>query len=493
MRKKMNENFTGITIIGLGPGGAELITQQTWQWLNQIDEIYLRTAQHPALAGFPKSLKIHSFDSIYDKFEKFEDVYNEIVQQVIKLGKNSGSVTYAVPGHPFVAESTTPKILELAAIEGIPTRVFESVSFLEPIFSALSIDPFQNLILIDALDIADAIFPQFPPNRPVLIAQVYSRMVAAEIKLTLMEVFPDEHPVKLIHSAGTSKQIVEELMLYEIDRNRNIGILTSLYVEPLQKGSSFEEFQEIIARLRAPDGCPWDREQDHQSLRKHLLSETYETLAALDEDNPDHLCEELGDLLLQIVLHAQIANEYGEFRMSDVLKGIHDKLIRRHPHVFGETVVDGVENVLKNWDQIKETEREKNGEKEVNGYLSGVPSDYPSLAQSQEIQERAARVGFDWKTIEPVIAKIFEELEEVKHAENEVELSKEIGDVLFAIVNLARWHKVDAETVLRETNLRFRKRFNFIETEVKKTGKSMIDFSIEELDKFWEKAKKSGL
>ena len=156
---------------------------------------------------------------------------------------------------------------------------------------------FANLILMDALELSESIIPQFPPSRPVLIAQVYSRMVAAEIKQTLMEVYPDEHPVKLIHSAGTSKQLIENLPLYEIDRNRNIGILTSLYIEPLAKGTSFEEFQELIARLRAPDGCPWDREQDHKSLRKHLISETYEAVAALDEDDPDHLCEELGDLI----------------------------------------------------------------------------------------------------------------------------------------------------------------------------------------------------
>ena len=489
----MDEQFEGITIIGLGPGNAELITQQTWNWLNRIDNIYLRTAQHPAVAGFPKKLKIHSFDSIYNQFEKFEDVYNTIISRIIQLAKESGSVTYAVPGHPFVAESTTPKIIDLASKEGISVRVFEAVSFLEPIFSALSIDPFANLVLMDALELSESLIPQFPPSRPVLIAQVYSRMVAAEIKQTLMEVYPDEHPVKLIHSAGTPKQLIEDLPLYEIDRNRNIGILSSLYIEPMEKGTSFEEFQELIARLRAPDGCPWDREQDHKSLRKHLISETYETIAALDEDDPDHLCEELGDLLLQVVLHAQIANEYGEFRMSDILKGIHDKLIRRHPHVFTELQVDGVDNVLANWDKIKRQEREENGKKKENGFLSGVPMDYPALSQSQEIQDRVARVGFDWKSIEPVIEKVFEELEEVRQAKNKDEISKEVGDVFFALVNMARWYGVDAETVLRETNLRFRQRFNFIENEVSKNGKTLTDYSFEELDAFWDQAKKSGL
>jgi len=305
----MENKFSGITIIGLGPGEASLLTRQTWDHLNQLDEIYLRTAQHPVVASFPKHLQIHSFDSVYDRVEKIEDVFRTIVDEIISLARDGKNITYAVPGHPFVAESTSPQIIKNAKLAGIPTRVFEAVSFLEPVFSALALDPFPAITLFDALEIAEANFPQFPPSRPVIIAQVYSRMIAAELKQTLLEVFPDEHPVKLIHAAGTPAEKIESLALYEIDRSNHIGILTSLYIEPLPKGSSFEEFQEIIAHLRAPDGCPWDREQTHRSLRKHLLSETYEVLAALDEEEPRHLQEELGDLLLQIVLHAQIAVE----------------------------------------------------------------------------------------------------------------------------------------------------------------------------------------
>lgn len=489
----MPDHFKGITIVGLGPAGSEFITRQTWDWLEQIDEIYLRTAQHPAVSGLPKNCKIYSFDDIYQNNESFEMVYQTITERIIALGKREKGVTYAVPGHPFVAESTSPKIIVEAKKLGIPVRIFEALSFLEPTFTALNLDPFPNITLMDALELAEANFPQFPPNRPVLIAQLYSRMVASEVKQTLLEVFPDEHPVKIIHAAGSANQIVQELPLYEIDRDKNIGVLSSLFVEPLEDKTSFEEFQEIIAHLRAPDGCPWDRKQTHQSLRKHLLSETYEVLAALDMEDPDHLCEELGDLLLQIVLHAQIASEEGEFRMSDVIKGISEKLIRRHPHVFGDVEVEGVDNVLSNWEKIKEAERSENGKAQENGLLSGVPSVYPALAQSQEIQDRAARVGFDWDSIEPVFGKLFEEIDEVKNAESKEELIKEVGDVLFVVVNLARWFDVDAETTLRETNLRFRKRFNFIENKVKQQGKQMTDFTLAELDLIWDEAKKSGL
>ncbi len=488
-----NESFHGITIIGLGPGKADLITRETWDWINSLEEVYLRTAQHPVVAAFPAHLKIHSFDSVYEQTEQFTDVYQTIVNAIIERAQQGLDITYGVPGHPYVAESTCDKIVKKAAELDIPCRVLEAVSFLEPVFTALGLDPFPNLILMDALDLGDANFPQFPPSRPVLIAQIYSRLVAAEVKQTLMEVFPDEHPVKLIHAAGTVNQLVEHLSLYEIDRSPHIGLLTSLYVEPLPRGSSFEEFQEIIAHLRAPDGCPWDRKQTHQTLRTHLLSETYELLGALDEDDPQHIQEELGDLLLQIVLHAQIGAEEGEFTFADINKGIYDKIIRRHPHVFGSVEVDGVETVLTNWDQIKAEERKQNGKKKENGILSGVPKDYPALAQAQEIQERAARVGFDWDEIEPVLKKVYEELDEVRDAETPQERAKELGDVLFALVNVVRWYDVDAETVLRETNQRFRSRFNFIEEKLNREGKKFPDCSFEELDLIWDEAKRAGL
>lgn len=487
------EEFNGITIIGLGPGNIDLITKQTWDLITQSEKIYLRTAQHPAVAGFPKQVEKISFDEYYQKFDDFEDVYSGIVNKVIELAQEESSIIYAVPGHPYVAESTSPLIVKKAKQLQIPVRVLEAVSFMEPIFTALEIDPFSSITLIDAFDVGNANFPQFPPNRPVIVSQIYSRMIASEVKQTLMEVFPDEHPVILIHAAGTKQQSIERIPLYEMDRSKNIGILTSLYIQPLEQFSSFEEFQEIIAHLRAPDGCPWDKEQDHQTLRPHLLSETYELIAALDDDDPDHIKEELGDLLLQIVLHAQIGAEYGEFTMSEVIKGISEKLIRRHPHVFSQVKVDGVDHVLTNWEKIKETERANNGKKEDNGILSGVPKDYPALAQAQEIQNRAARVGFDWGSVEPVIQKVHEEINEITHAPDSDSRLGELGDLLFAIVNLIRWYEGDAESILRETNLRFRKRFNFIETKVKKANKSMKDFSLEELDDFWDEAKKSGL
>jgi tetrapyrrole methylase family protein/MazG family protein len=295
--------------------------------------------------------------------------------------------------------------------------------------------------------------------------------------------------VRLVHAAGTPEQVVEDLALYEIDRSPHLGLLSTLYVPPLGPDTSLEAFQEIVAHLRAPDGCPWDREQTHASLRTNLLEETYEALEALDAEDPAGMVEEFGDLLLQIVLHAQIASEEGEFTMADILQGISRKLVRRHPHVFGDVKVDGVTGVLQNWEKLKAAERKANGLEHVKGVLDGVPNSLPALSQAQNIQDRAARVGFDWNTIQPVIDKIFEELDEVRSAPNDKERSKELGDLLFALVNFVRWYKVDAETALRTTNLRWRKRFAHLEQGARQQGRTLQEMTLEEMDVLWEEAK----
>jgi tetrapyrrole methylase family protein / MazG family protein len=479
----------GITILGLGPGDANLLTRQAWDWLSQVNEIYLRTRQHPAVAGLPANLKIQSFDGLYEGNDTFDAVYAQIVATVLELGRRPQGVTYAVPGHPLVAEATSPEIIRQAGLAGIKVQMIEGLSFLEPSFTALGIDPYPRLTLVDAMELADAHHPSFPPNAPVLVAQIYSRLVASEVKLTLEAVYPDEHPVQLVHAAGTPQERVESIHLYEIDRSPYLGVLSSLYVPPLSQGTAFEAFQEIVAHLRAPNGCPWDREQTHASLRTNLLEETYEALQALDSGNMHDLQEELGDLLLQIVLHSQIAYEEGEFRMEDVIDGIYTKIVRRHPHVFGDIQVDGVKGVLQNWEKLKAEERKAVGIEKTKGLLDGIPGILPSLSQAQGIQERAVRVGFDWPTIEPVWDKVMEELEEVRTAPDPDARAGELGDLLFAVVNLARWYKVDAETTLRLTNTRFRSRFSHIEKRARELGKTLPEMSLAEMDALWEEAK----
>jgi tetrapyrrole methylase family protein/MazG family protein len=292
----------------------------------------------------------------------------------------------------------------------------------------------------------------------------------------------------LVHAAGTPQQVVEKLALYEIDRSLYIGLLTALYLPPLEPGTSFESFQEVIAHLRAPDGCPWDREQTHQSLRTHLLEETYEALDALDADNPQEMREEFGDLLLQIVLHAQIASEQGEFRMADIIQSIHAKIVRRHPHVFGDWEVDGVGHVLQNWEKLKAAERQANGNIE-KGILDGVSRSLPALTQAQEYQARAARTGFEWPNLQGFLDKIDEECHEFIQAETASQRILEIGDVMFTLVNLARFYGIDAESALRETNIRFRRRFAYLEQAARRQGRALPDLTIEEMLAIWQESK----
>jgi tetrapyrrole methylase family protein / MazG family protein len=477
----------GITLLGLGPGNPDQLTREAWDVLSSAGEIWLRTCQHPTVNALPSSVNLHSFDELYENGETFDQLYDTIIEKVLELGRRPQGVIYAVPGHPFVAESTCPRIARLARDEGLATRVVEGLSFLEPTFSALGLDPYPRLTLFDAMELSSAHVPAFPPDAPVLIAQLYSRLVASEVKMTLGAVYPDEHPVRLVHAAGTEDELVEEIKLFEIDRSEHIGLLTSLYIPPLAEGTAFEAFQEIVAHLRAPNGCPWDREQTHESLRTHLMEEAYETLDAIDSGDFAAMQEELGDLLLQIVLHSQIANEEAEFTVNAVIKGIYDKIIRRHPHVFGEVQLDGVQGVLQNWEKLKEKERsEKKAEK---GLLDGVPLALPALIQAQEYQDRAARVGFDWPVVEGVLDKILEEVKEVNEATNQEELREEIGDLFFALVNLVRWKKIDAESALRETNLKFKRRFAYVEQGAKRQGRSLSDMNLEEMDALWEEAK----
>jgi tetrapyrrole methylase family protein/MazG family protein len=341
---------------------------------------------------------------------------------------------------------------------------------------------------MDALELSQAHVPIHPTDMPLLVAQVYSQLVAAEVKMTLNAIYPDGHPVRLVHAAGTRDQRVEDLPLYEIDRSTHIGLLSALYVPPLGEGTSMEAFQEVVAHLRAPDGCPWDREQTHLTLRTNLMEEAYEALAAMDAEDHAHMAEEYGDLLLQIVLNAQIASEEGEFNLADVVKGIYDKIIRRHPHVFGDYKVDGVQGVLKNWEHLKAAER-ANSDKPDKGLLDSLPTALPALSQAQEYQDRAARVGFDWPEVGGVLDKIAEEIQEVRAATNEAELTEELGDLFFALVNLTRWKKIDAESALRGTNLRFKRRFTYIEQSAKKQGKNLAEMSLDEMEALWQEAK----
>jgi tetrapyrrole methylase family protein/MazG family protein len=489
----MEENLStkfDIIILGLGPGDPDLMTVYASRLIGELQEIYVRTMDHPTIESFPENMQIHSFDHFYDEEENYEEVYLRICSEIISQASEKPGLVYAVPGDPFTAEATPALIVDQARIAGLKVKIVPGVSFLEPIFGGLRTDPLPQLSISDALELREKHHPPFPPDKPAIIVQIFSREVASDVKLVLMNNYPDNHPVILIHDAGNQTEKIEPVSLFQIDRSRFIGNRTALYLPPLEQGTSLEAFQDIIARLRAPDGCPWDREQDHQSLRPNLLEECFEVLEAIDKNDPIAMREEFGDLLLQIVLHAQIATEFGEFNMSEVIQGIYEKIIKRHPHVFEDLDLEDKEpeTVIRNWEKIKAGEREMNGEGNKS-ILDGVPGSLPALTQAETYQKRAARIGFDWDELGDVLKKLPEEIEEVSRANNPNEVFSELGDILFTLVNIARWMGVDAESALREANQRFRSRFALVEKEARANQRELSSMSLDELEELWENSK----
>ncbi len=438
-----------ITIVGLGPGNPNQLTREAWQILQEAAEIYVRTREHPVVAILSPA-RVRGFDEIYARMEDFDEVYDAIARQVVALGQRPEGVVYAVPGHPRVGELTTPRIEELAEEHDLPVHIVGGMSFLEPVFDALRLDPLAQtgLQLTDAMIIAQRHYPPLDPTLPTLIAQCYNRFLASDVKLTLLNAYPETHPITVLSGAGTEQSHIRTCPLVELDRHSQFDYLTTLYLPPIAPGGSVTELQEVMAHLRAPDGCPWDRQQTHESLRTYLLEETYEVLDALDRGDTQALCEELGDLLLQIVFHTQIATEEAEFRMADVASHIVTKLWRRHPHVFGDVSVEGVGDVLRNWEAIKAAERQKQGKGQDDGPLSGIPKGLPALAQARAYLSRAERLGVDRPDTLQEASALLSKLAHTADAETL------LGDLLLTLVNWARHHDLDAESALRAANAR---------------------------------------
>lgn len=363
------------------------------------------------------------------------------------------------------------------------------LTLVSTVFETLRLFPPSKLILLDAQEFTSAHYPPTPPDADTLILGVRSRELAAQVRTVLLAAYPEGHAIFVVDGGKPALSNVEarkEERLVDFGEG-DFSTSTCLYVPSLGEGTSIEAFAGIVAHLRAPDGCPWDRAQTHQTLRKHLLEEAYETLSAMDAGDTRAMREEFGDLLLQILLNAQIASEAGDFTLTDVVKQVYDKIVRRHPHVFGDVKLDGVDGVLANWEKLKEKER--GGKKEDKGILDGVPVSLPALSQAQEYQDRAARVGFDWRDVDGVLDKIREEIEEIRNAENIERVTGELGDLFFALVNLARWCGVDAESALRETNLKFKRRFAHLESRAKAQRGSLSAMTLEEMDALWDEAK----
>lgn len=439
-----------LTIVGLGPGDAGLLTIEARDVLAHAPEVWLRTARHATTPGLPEGPRYESFDAVYDEQPSFEEVYATIVERVLELARRPEGVVYAVPGHPLFGEATVRALLSHGREEAFATRVVAGVSFLDVVAPLVELDPLEDgLVVLDALSLGDH-RRLLVPERPCVIAQVYDARAATHAKLALLDVYPAEHTVRVVRHAGTAAAAVEEVPLAELDHLASFDHLTALFVPPLtptQDIRTFEGLRAVIAKLRSPEGgCPWDLQQTHETLKRFLLEEAYEALDALDEGDAHRLAEELGDLLMQVVLHAQVAEDNDEFAIEDVLGSITSKLIRRHPHVFGDVTVRDEHDVIRNWETLKKAER---GDAPL---LDAVPKALPALAQAQSVQGRAEKANLGPQP--PDAAWVAEELRRVSGGEPAT--VDRLGDVLFAIVHLARERDVDAEEALRGAIRRFR-------------------------------------
>lgn len=450
-----------IMIIGMGAGDIGDLSLAGWHVLHRAHSIYLRTERHPAVAQFPGTISFQSFDHLYEAHDKFADVYAEIANQIVasaqtlrQADQNAQGIVYVVPGHPWVGEMTTPLIIEQARASELSVTVLGGSSFIEPSFAAVEIDAMNGSQIVDGMLLAQQHYPQIEPTLPLLIGQVYARWLASDIKLTLLNAYPPEHSVTLIQAAGSAVERTKAVALHELDHRDGFGHLTSLYVPPVAAYGGFSALQEIVAHLRAPKGCPWDQEQTLQTLRHDLLSECAEVMEAIDaeadgSDNTDHIAEELGDLLLTPAMMIQIAAEEGRFQMADVTRGIVEKLIRRHPHVFADQSVAGVDEVYANWDEIKAQERAAKGEA-PRGLLDGVSAALPALEKACELQSKAAKAGlFDRQQAAEAVQDQLANFHEQPTEES-------LGALLWNIVAMAKESGVNAEDALRAHGVRFR-------------------------------------
>ena len=475
-----------IIVIGLGPGNPGSLTREALDYLTSGCPVYFRTMRHPSaryLAG--KALKYRSFDHLYEKSESFNSVYGLITGSLIKAAKQRGTICYAVPGHPLVGEATVEKLRLEAPRRGVKVKIVEGLSFLEPILTCLGIDLLDGATVLDALAL-DSL--KEPVKNHLILAQVYNRRLASRVKLALMELYPADYPVKIVRAAGMPGQRVINSTLCALDRTVDFNHLTTVYLPPYA-GRITGDLIEVMSRLRSEDGCPWDKKQDHQSLRQYLVEEAYEVVAAIDSSNDEELMEELGDVLLQVIFHSQIAKEGNRFDYYGVVNSIVAKLIRRHPHVFGEGFAENPAQVKVLWEQIKVNER---GSVKPSKRIE-VDQGLPALLKAYKIQKKAAEMGFDWPTVIGPLDKAREELAELEEACRSGVYSaveEELGDFLFTVVNLARFLKVNPELALGKTIAKFQERFSYVLEKVDETGKPISEFSLEELDKWWEDAKK---
>ncbi len=479
----MNER---ITVVGLGPGDEARMTYEAVAALRAADRILLRWSNGPHARVLTKlGLVFSGMDDVYDSADDFDALTSALATRVLQAAAEGGHTVYGVPGGGGVGDVSVGRVCALARAQGVPCTVLPGISAAETL--ACVAGGLSEARIAYAADY-ECFAPD--PRVPLLVLELDNQTLASEMKLRLLAAYPPEHQTLATPHTGGAGYVA----LQQIDRlpAQHYGACSALFLPPVLDIQALPRYDmghlmQIIARLRSPDGCPWDREQTHETLKPYLIEEAWETLAAIDEGEDQHICEELGDVLLQVVLHARIGEESGAFDMGDVITSISRKMITRHPHVFGDLRVSSADEVLTNWYHIK---------KAVGGYathadvLRDVPTSLPALLRAAGVQKKAGKVGFDFPDALQALEKVTEEAHEVglEIMRGGERLSKEIGDLLFAAVNVARLCHVNAETALQDGVTKFIGRFAAMELLAQPRG-GLERMTLQEMDTLWDEAK----
>ncbi|MDD4439276.1 MAG: nucleoside triphosphate pyrophosphohydrolase [Tissierellia bacterium] len=472
-----------IQIIGLGAGSEDDLTVRAQKALSERIPAFARTDRHPIVNELRKNIDIDSFDDNFEKYETFDEVYENIVNTLIEKSKQYGKINYCTAGSPYYGDIVTKKLISEYK-DQINTIIIDGMSFLDKCLKLSGYADYNNIKILDCLETDEF---SFDVNSFNIITQVYDLETASRLKVKLMEIYPEDADSLIIDVLGEN---VNKIPLFMLDQEKNYGFSTYFCILPIEISKNrvynVDNLLRIVKLLRGPDGCPWDKKQTHHSIRQHVIEEAYEVVDAIDNDDVDNLVEELGDLLLQVVFHAELGSEEGYFNFSDVVTDVCKKMYFRHPHVFGDVKADDAEEALTSW------ENSKLKEKNLTTYtdnLKNVPKALSTLSRSYKIQKRAAEVGFDWSDAQGAVLKIKEELLEFieEYNNHNIEnMEEEFGDLLFALVNFARFEKINPDIALNKTINKFIDRFEYIE---KNSTKDLKQMTLKEMDELWEESK----
>lgn len=465
-----------ITVVSLGPGPREYLTLGSISALEKAEKLVLRTKQCDAAEYLcEKGISFESLDHLHEACEDFDELIAACVSHLLKMAEE-GDLCYAVLD--ATADETVRELMEHAPVDIIPGMPLSA-----PFLSAAPQEKIE-IQTASSLEITGT-------QNPLLILECDSKMLMGDCKLQLLKWFDPDQPVYFFAPAKGDQRSYQVISLSDLDRQEKYDHTCAVLIPTVEltarKRFDFYDLVRVMAILRGENGCPWDKEQDHKSLRKYLIEEAYETAAAIDEEDWDHVADELGDVMLQVVFHAHVGGQYGTMELSDITTYICRKMIDRHRHIFGTDQCETAEDVLINWEKIKKEER---GFKTQSDVLNGVSRGLPPLMRAGKVQKKARDVGFDWDDPKDALKKVHEEADEVlEELKAGRDPGEELGDLFFACVNVARLSGVEAETALQQATEKFIRRFTAMENAILRDGKRLEGLTLSEMDVYWEGSK----